>query len=105
MIGKRRRRRSTVLAAYLICGAIVLQLGPMCSMLGNTGIAAFDFSIFLDENEMLFGLFNVCGVPNTLRVDEDGIPLTGATIQNSEDDFIFDCPVTLIVVEDAQGGE
>jgi hypothetical protein len=99
MIGKRRRRRSSVLAAYLICGAIVLQLGPMCSVVGNTGIAAFDFSMLLDENESLFGLFYPCGRPNTLRVDENGDPIAGAEIENTEDDMIYDCPVTYIVVE------
>lgn len=95
MARKRRGGKTALLAAYLLTGALVLQIGPMCSMLTTFGAAAFDFSTLLDENERFLGVFAPCGVPNTITVDEQGIP-TGE-VQNSEDDLIFDCPVTQIV--------
>ncbi len=99
MARKRRGGRTAVLAAYLVTGALILQIGPMCSMLSTFGVAAFDFSTLLDENERFLGVFAPCGVPNTIEVDELGRPI--GEIQNTEDDLIYDCPVTQIVVTGA----
>ncbi len=91
----KRQRRTATVAALLMTGAIVLQVGPACAMLGNLGLASFDFSTVLDENEQFLGLFSPCGRPDVLYVDEDGTPLSD--VYYSDDNMIFDCPVTNIV--------
>lgn len=101
-MAKRRRRIATV-AALLMTGAIVMQVGPACAMLGNFGLAAFDFSAALDENEQFAGLLSPCGRPNVMYVTEDGIPVTGI-VYYTGDDMIFDCPVTNVVGIPPTGG-
>jgi hypothetical protein len=90
-----RRRRTAKIAAYLLTGAFLLQLGgPACAMLGSTAIAGFDFGALMDNNGKLFGLFNVCGVPNYEYVDANNVPVS--SVLNTGDDLIFDCPITFV---------
>ena len=96
MRSTKRRGRVTVLASYLVAGAMVLQLGGCLTMALQSGVTAFDFSWLLDENELFLGIFAPCGAPNYRYVDEDGNPIDN-TVYNTEDDLIWDCPVTEIL--------
>lgn len=91
-------RRVVRLATYLVTGAILLQFGGCIAMALNSGAAAFDVGSLLDENELLFGVFAPCGRPNVQLVDGDGVPLGGVLF--SEDDLIWDCPITEILDPD-----
>lgn len=97
---KRRRRRTAVIAAFLMTGAIVLQVGPFCSLAANTGVAALDLGPLLYPNGSLFGVFNLCGNPDVVNVDA-----TGATISTVgfADDLVFNCPVTFNTVTTTGG--
>ncbi|MBN2560615.1 MAG: hypothetical protein JXQ75_06770 [Phycisphaerae bacterium] len=97
MTRARRRGRVTVLASYLVAGALLLQLGGCLAVALNFGVTAFDFSQLLDENELFFGIAP-CGRPNIQYVDADGNPV--GNVLYTEDDLIWDCPVTEVV----QGG-
>jgi hypothetical protein len=99
---KRRRRRTAAIVALLATGAIVLQVGPVCSLFAGSGVAAFDTSLLLDSNEMLFGVFKVCGTPDVQYVDSSGNPV--GTVQNGADDLIFHCPVTAVTSTSSSGG-
>ena len=89
------RGRAIVLATYLVAGAFLLQLGPCMGMALNMGVTSFDFSVLLDENELLFGLFAPCGQPHVRYVNEDG---TLAREEGLGDERIWDCPVTVTVI-------
>lgn len=96
----RRRFRIAVLAGYLATGGLLFQAGPLCTVINSTATAGIAGSGgFIDENGNFLGLFNVCGVPNVLFVDEDGIAIDG-TVFNTEDDLMFGCPITFVEVQD-----
>jgi hypothetical protein len=88
MARKPRRRRTAILAAYLITGAIVLQLGPVCATAANTAIVAFDFGKLVDAQGYLFGVFQVCGGGQT-----DAVTTPTGTI-STNGNLIWDCPAT-----------
>ncbi|HVP10220.1 MAG TPA: hypothetical protein VMV94_03430 [Phycisphaerae bacterium] len=87
MTQKRRRRRLAVITAYLITGAIVLQLGPVCSVAATTSLSALPWSMLVDANGRLFGIFQVCNVSNTTTGTT-----TGSTTAALTGDLIFGCP-------------
>ncbi len=91
-----KRRRISILAGYILAGAVLLQLGPCISMILPLGAAAFDVGALLDENGYLFGLFNLCGRMNIQYVDKDGNPTDGDVLY-TEDDLIWDCPVRQVL--------
>ncbi len=91
------RRRVALLAAFVLSGAFMMQLGPCFSMLLNTSAAAYDAGTLLDEDGLLLGIFAPCGQPNVRFIDADG---TVGEIINAEDDLIADCPVTGIILGD-----
>ncbi len=91
-------RRVARLAAYLVTGAILLQFGGCIAMALNSGAAAFDAGILLDENELLFGVFAPCGRPNVQFVNVNGVPTED--VRYAEDDLIWDCPITEILDPD-----
>lgn len=104
MVRTKRRRRIGLIAGYLMTGAIMLQLGPACIMAGGTAMAS-SVSTLIDGNGRLLGLFNVCGQPNIVYVDAQGIPTdssaseaggTVVTVDFSGDDLMFGCPVTYV---------
>lgn len=89
-----------MLACYLTTGAIILQLGPLCTMVNTTLTTGVSTSGFLlDDNGNLLGIpfFNMCGQPDIQTVDEDGVPID---LFNTGDDLMLGCPVTQIVVTD-----
>ncbi len=99
----RKQRRIRILASYLATGAIILQLGPLCTMVNTTLTTGVSTSGFLlDDNGDLFGLpfLNMCGQPDFQEVDEFGVP---GPVQQGEDDLMFGCPVTQIVVPGGGG--
>jgi hypothetical protein len=77
-----------VLAAYLVTGAIVLQLGPVCAMAANTGIVAFDFNTLVDANGKLFGIFQVCNVTGVTNSNT----VSGTTVTTGGN-LLTDCPI------------
>ena len=90
MTNAKRRGRIAVLAAYLMAGAFLMQLGP-CMVMGlSTGTAAFNFGSLLDENGVFLGIFAMCGRPNIQYFNADGSPNGG--VRYTEDDLIYDCP-------------
>ena len=99
MMRKTRRRRTVLLASYLLAGAFLMQLGPLCSIVASQGVATFDVSLLLGEDESLFGMgmFYPCGEPNVVRVDQDGNIISD--VLNTEDDFIYGCPITRVTVD------
>ena len=92
------RRGVAVLAAYLLAGAFLMQLGPCLSMAFNTGVTAFDVGTLLDENELFLGVFAPCGRPNVQIVDADGVPQ--GEVLYTGDDMIFDCGYQLVGPDD-----
>jgi hypothetical protein len=91
-----KRRRIARLAAYMMVGAFLMQLGP-CMVMGlSNATAAFNFSSLLDQNGYFLGIFAMCGRPNVQQVDANGVPSGG--ILYTEDDLLVDCPFTTQVV-------
>jgi hypothetical protein len=88
MIRNLRRRRTAKIAALLMTGAIVLQLGPLCSLAGSTALSALDLTPLLDANGKLFGIFQLCNNSTTSIT-------TGTTTTSvaTGGDLIFHCPV------------
>jgi len=85
-------------------GAIILQLGPACIMAGGTAMSS-SISTLIDDSGRFLGLFNVCGQPNVVYVDAQGIPTassanttggTVVTVDFSGDDLMYGCPVTYV---------
>ncbi len=100
-----RLSRMRILACYFVTGALVLQLGPLCTMVNSTLTTGVGTSGFLiDNNGNLLGIpfFNMCGQPDIQTVDENGVPLD---LLNTEDDLMLGCPVTVIVVADGGDGD
>lgn len=99
----KRRLRMTVLAGYLATGAIIMQLGPFCTIASSTTTAGVAQSGFLiDENGNFLGLLPVCGTPNVLVGREqpnnpDDVVFEAAT-RNTEDDLLVGCPVQLLII-------
>jgi hypothetical protein len=96
-----RRMRVVFLAGYLSVGGIVMQLSGCLNISTTVGTASFDTSLILDENGRLFGVFAVCGVPNVAVVNEDGLLLD---ILYTEDDLVYQCPISQTVTSTAGGG-
>lgn len=92
----RRNRRTIKLAGYLTAGAMVLQVGPACSIINSVVTAGVGSSgLLIDNNGYFLGLFNVCGTPNVIEVDANDVPI--GDLQFSEDDLMFGCPAQRIV--------
>lgn len=105
MARSKRRRRIGLIAGFLMTGAIVLQIGPLCAVAGGTGLVSAA-GTFIDSEGRLFGLFDVCGQENIVYVDSRGIPSgveTQSDIQGSlvpvlysGDDLMRGCPVRYV---------
>lgn len=98
----KRRLRIAVLAGYLATGAIVLQLGPFCTMASSTATTGVAQSGFLiDPNGNFLGLVPVCGVPNIVvqreQADLPNDPIF-EPIRFTEDDLMVGCPVQLVII-------
>jgi hypothetical protein len=90
-----------LLTSYLAVGTILTQLGG-CLTLGTTfGTASFDISLLLDDQGRFLGVFAVCGTPNLLVIQEG--QEIGEVI-NTEDDLVFGCPISGVVVTQTGGG-
>lgn len=101
----RRSRRISVIARYMAVGAIITQLGPLCTI-GNSALTSGigRSGVLIDPEGRLFGVLNVCGTPNIQGVDADGNAI-GDTI-NAGDDLLYGCPSTAVLgtVGDNAGG-
>lgn len=97
----KRRTRIAFLAAYLSIGGIVVQLAGCFDIAATTGLASLDVSLLTDAEGRLFGVFNVCGIPDILVVDQNGVPID---ILNTEDDLVFNCPISETIVANTGGG-
>lgn len=94
----KRRGRILVLASYLAIGAMVTQWGACWTIGANTLIGPLTAN-FVDPNGNFLGIFNVCGVPDTVTVDQAGM---FGTVQNTDDDLFTVCPVQ--VIQTTNGG-
>lgn len=98
----KRRLRIAVLASYLATGAIVMQLGPFCTIASSTSTAGIAQSGFLiDENGNFLGLLPVCGTPDVLIGRESAnnpADIVFEPIANTEDDLMFGCPVQVVII-------
>lgn len=98
----KRRTRLVLLAGYLASGGLVLQLGPVCTLAGSTATTgAASSGVLIDDNGNFLGLFNVCGQPDVLIVDENGVP---GDLLNTADDLMLGCPIRQITVVGGGGG-
>lgn len=80
-------------AATLMFGGVLTQLGPCTAIAGQTALAAGAGSLVGDDGTFLF-VFNVCGIPDVILVDENGAATSA--VLNVEDDLFFGCPVTTV---------
>lgn len=98
----KRRLRIAVLASYLATGAIVMQLGPFCTIASTTSTAGLSQSgFFIDENGNFLGLLPVCGTPNVVVGREqpnNPDDIVFEPIANAEDDLMVGCPFTLLII-------
>ena len=98
----KRRLRIAVLASYLATGAIIMQLGPFCTIAGSTTTAGVAQSGFLiDENGNFLGLVPVCGTPDVLIGRESANNPNDVVfdpVANTEDDLMFGCPVQITII-------
>jgi hypothetical protein len=88
---KKHRGRILILASYLAIGGLITQFSACWIIGANTLIAPVTANL-IDANGNLFGVFNVCGVPDTVAQDANGMY---GTVQNTEDDLVTVCPVTV----------
>lgn len=88
------RSRAWILAGYFLVGAIVTQWGA-CWIIGANTLIPGVAQNWVDTDGKLFGLVNVCGIPDVLVVGTGTTAGTG-TIQFTEDDLVTVCPVTVI---------
>jgi hypothetical protein len=88
-----RRLRFAKWAAVFTTGAFLAQFGTIC----NSTVTAFtaQSGFLIDDTGRLFGLLNVCGTEN-FQIVTNGVP---GDIQNDDDDLMYGCPVTQIIVE------
>lgn len=110
-MARRKRHLRRVIAAYLVTGAIVMQLGPVCSLAGGMGLAS-SAGTLIDANGRLLGLFNVCGAQDIVYTDAQGIP-TGSVTDTSGntkisvlyagDDLMNGCPIQYVQAAGAGG--
>lgn len=94
MARSKRRRRIGLIAGFLMTGAIVLQIGPLCAVAGGTGLVSAA-GTFIDSEGRLFGLFDVCGQQDVVYVNSQGVP-TSSTVSFEEDDLMRGCPVRYV---------
>lgn len=94
----KKRLRILKIATSLLVGGYVAQLGGCISMGINTALASTPFGTLFTNA----GLPGVCGIPNFILVDAQGIPQGG--VMNVEDDLVFGCPITTVVEAGDQGG-
>jgi hypothetical protein len=98
----KRRLRFAVLAGYLATGAIVMQLGPFCTIASSTTTAGIAQSGFLiDGSGNFLGLLPVCGTPDLLIGRESAnnpADVIFDPIANTEDDLMFGCPVQVVII-------
>jgi len=98
----KRRLRIAVLASYLATGAIIMQLGPFCTVAGSTATAgAAQSGFFIDANGNFLGLLPVCGTPDVQigrEAANNPADITFDPIQNTQDDLMFGCPVQVLIL-------
>lgn len=93
----KRKLRIWKIATCISMGAYMMQLGGCLSIAGNTLLASTPFGTILTD----LGIPGVCGTPNFVILDANGIP---GEIQNAEDDLVSFCPVTVIVTPEGGNG-
>ncbi|MEK6642690.1 MAG: hypothetical protein AABZ08_02185 [Planctomycetota bacterium] len=89
----KRRRRLVKVATFLALGGLVTQAGA-CWIIGANTLLPGVAQGLVDANGRFLGLVNVCGIPNVLPVDVNGI---AGELQNGQDDLVTVCPVTVVV--------
>ncbi len=89
----KRRRRLIKVATFLALGGLVTQAGA-CWIIGANTLLPGVAQGLVDANGRFLGLVNVCGIPNVLPVDVNGV---AGTVQNAQDDLFTVCPVTVVV--------
>jgi hypothetical protein len=102
-----RSRRTAKIAALLMTGAIVLQLGPLCSLAGSTALSALDLTGLLDSNGKFLGLFQLCSnTQSSTSIDVNGSTAGSTTTSlGGSGDLIYHCPVvTTTTVTTGTGG-
>jgi hypothetical protein len=105
MVRNKRRRRIGLIAGYLVTGAIILQLGPLCTLAGSTALGSSIGSL-IDTNGRFLGLLNVCGQQDIVYVDAQGVPTDTETpasgsgtvpvVVNNGDDLMYGCPIRYV---------
>ena len=97
----KRRGRILVLAGYLAIGGLITQAGA-CWIIGANTLVGPVSANLIDTNGNLFGLFNVCGIPDTIVA---GTSTTGTTtaVQNAGDDLVTFCPVQVVPAATGSG--
>lgn len=93
----KRRLRLWKIATCISVGAYMLQLGTCLSSGANTLLSSIPFGTILTDA----GLSGVCGTPNFVVVDANGIP---GDVQFAEDDLVYFCPVTVIYEQNGGNG-
>jgi hypothetical protein len=88
----KRRRRLLKVATFLALGGLVTQAGACWIIGANTLISGASASL-LDANGRFLGLINVCGVPDVVVIDANGV---AGDVQNREDDLFTVCPITVV---------
>jgi len=97
----KRRTRVLLLAGYFVVGGYVMQAGA-CWTIGVNTLVAGAAGTLIDANGKFLGLVNVCGIPDVLVVDQNGVS-TG-DVQFTEDDLFVGCPYTTITASTGTGG-
>jgi len=98
----KRRLRIAVLASYLATGAIIMQLGPFCTVASSTATTGVAQSGFLiDGNGNFLGLLPVCGRADVLvGREQPNNPgnVVFDPIAFTEDDLMVGCPVQVTII-------
>ena len=87
-----KRRRLIKIATFLALGSIVTQAGA-CWIIGANTLIAGAAGALLDANGRFLGVINVCGIPDVVVVDTNGV---AGEVQNDEDDLFTGCPITFV---------
>jgi hypothetical protein len=89
----RRLRLIKCAAAIMLIGGTLTQLGPCTVIAGQTALTSLSGTL-IDQNGNFLFIFPVCGIPDVIPVDANGVP-TGDVLF-TEDDLLFGCPVTTV---------
>ena len=93
----KRKLRIWKIATCISMGAYMMQLGGCFAIGANSILASTPFGTILTD----LGFPGVCGTPNFVILDANGVP---GEIQNAEDDLVYFCPVTVIMAQEGGDG-